>query len=91
LKVLANVVSAEESWAVSSPLIVVVSPQRVGKVIRRGGAFQRNGARQLSFATRGQLEHLGAQNRLGLDRRFRAVAQHDGLADGEPNPDLGAV
>jgi len=46
----------------------VVGPPARREVIREGGASS-GMSRQLSFATRGQLEQSWRQNRLGLDRR----------------------
>lgn len=40
---------------------------------------------------RGQLQHLGAQDRFGFDRRLGAIAQDDALADGESDPHFGAL
>ena len=57
--------------------------ERVGQLIRRGGAVHRNRALLLAVAARGDLEDLGTQQALGLDRRLGAITEPDVLVDGE--------
>ena len=53
--------------------------QRGRQVVGRRGPLERDGAGELAVSARRQLEHLGAQHGLGLDRRLGPVAQFDAL------------